>query len=94
MKPTITTYEDVTLVTLQNIPMDIGFISEVFAKIAELGVDVDMISLSPVQSSRTSVSFTISDNDLITTLSYTSKLEDGTVKSIVSSGNRKISIDD
>ena len=94
MKPTITTYEDVTLVTLQNIPMDIGFISEVFAKIAELGVDVDRISLSPVQSSRTSVSFTISDNDLITTLSYTSKLEDGTVKSIVSSGNRKISIDD
>ncbi len=94
MKPTITAYEDISLITLQNIPADIAFIADVFKNIAELGVDVDMISVSPVQSSKTSVSFTISDDDLITTLSYTSKLEDGTVKSIVSSGNRKISIDD
>ena len=61
MKPTISTYEDISLVTLQNVPADIGFIADVFAKIAGLGVDVDMISLSPVQSSLTSVSFTIND---------------------------------
>ena len=94
MKPTITAYEDISLITLQNIPADIAFIADVFKKIAELGVDVDMISVSPVQSSRTSVSFTINDDDLITTLSYTSKLDDGSVRSIVSSGNCKISIND
>ncbi len=94
MKPTIVVSDDITLVTLQNIPADIGFVSEVFEKIAEMGVDVDMISLSPVQSSMTSLSFTINDNDLMKILGYTSKLNDGTVKPIVSSGNCKISVND
>ncbi|MBQ8135764.1 MAG: hypothetical protein IJ192_15415 [Clostridia bacterium] len=94
MKPEITVYEDVTLITLQNIPADISFIAEVFDKIAGMGVDVDMISLSPVQGERTSLSFTIKDEDLVKILSYTSKLDDGSVKSIVSSGNCKISVND
>ena len=94
MKPTITVSDDITLITLQNIPADINFIAEVFEKTASMGVDVDMISLSHVQSSRTSLSFTIKDDDLVKILSYTSKLDDGSVKSIVSSGNCKISIND
>ncbi len=94
MKPEITVYEDVTLITLQNIPADISFIAEVFDKIAGMGVDVDMISLSPVQGERTALSFTIKDEDLVKILSYTSKLDDGSVKSIVSSGNCKISVND
>ena len=79
---------------MQNIPADISFVSEVFEKIAEMGVDVDMISLSPVQSSMTSLSFTINDDDLIKILGYTSKLNDGSIKPIVSSGNCKISVND
>lgn len=94
MKPIITVCDDITLITLQNIPADINFITEVFEKIAELGIDVDMISLSPVQSSLTSLSFTVKDDDLVKILSYTSKLNDGTIKPIVSSGNCKISIND
>lgn len=94
MKPEITVYEDVTLITLQNIPADISFIAVVFDKIAGMGVDVDMISLSPVQGERTALSFTIKDEDLVKILSYTSKLDDGSVKSIVSSGNCKISVND
>ena len=94
MKPEITVYEDVTLITLQNIPADISFIAEVFERIAGMGVDVDMISLSPAQSERTPLSFTIKDEDLVKILSYTSKLDDGSVKSIVSSGNNKISVND
>ena len=86
--------DDITLITLQNIPADMDFVSEVFEKIAEMGVDVDMISLSPVQSSMTSLSFTINDDDLIKILGYTSKLNDGSIKPIVSSGNCKISIND
>ena len=94
MKPTITVCDDITLITLQNIPADLCFISEVFDKIAKMDVDVDMISLSPVQSSKTSLSFTIMDDDLVKILSYTSKLDDGQIKPIVSSGNCKISIND
>ena len=94
MKPTINVSEDSTLVILQNIPADISFVAEVFAKIAEMDVDVDMISLSPAQSAQTSLSFTISDEDLSKLLNYTKKLNDGSIKVIVSSGNCKISIDD
>ncbi len=94
MKPTITVNEDITLVTLQNIPADMIFVTEVFEKIASMGVDVDMISLSPVQSSLTSLSFTIKDEELVKILSYTSKLNNGTIKPIVSSGNCKISVND
>ena len=94
MKPTITAYEDISLITLQNIPADIAFIADVFKKIAELGVDVDMISLTPPQSSLTSLSFTVSDDDLVKILSYTSTMKDDHIKPIVSSGNCKISVSD
>ena len=94
MNPTITTYENITLITLHNIPADISYIAEVFTKIAAMDIDVDMISISPSQSTTTSVSFTINDDDLIKTISFTSGLEDGDVKSVVSSANCKISIDD
>ena len=77
MRPAINVYEDITLVILQNIPAEISFVAQVFEKIAEMGVDVDMISLSPAQSSQTSLSFTIHDDDLVKILSYTSKLENG-----------------
>lgn len=94
MKPTINFSEDITLVILQNIPADISFVADVLNKIAAADVDVDMISLSPAQSSQTSLSFTINDEDLVKILSYTRKLNDNNIKVIVSSGNCKISIDD
>ena len=94
MKPTITVCDDITLITLQNIPADINFVTEVFEKIASMDIDVDMISLSPVQSSLTSLSFTVKDEELVKILGYTSTLNNGTIKPIVSSGNCKISIND
>ena len=94
MKPDIVVSDDITLITLQNIPADINFVSDVFENIAAMDIDVDMISLSPVQSSMTSLSFTINDDDLMKILGYTSKLNDGSIKPIVSSGNCKISVND
>lgn len=94
MKPTITVSDDITLIILQGIPADLRFITQVFEKIASMDIDVDMISLAPPQSSRTSLSFTVSDDDLVGILSYTSKLQEGSIKPIVSSGNCKISIND
>ena len=89
--PVIKTCEDVTLIKLMNVPSDMAFIGEVFGKIAELSVDVNMISLSE-NSNRSVLAFTVKDDDFIKTVEYTSKLKDGSVKSIVSSGNCIISI--
>ena len=65
MRPAINVYEDITLVILQNIPAEISFVAQVFEKIAEMGVDVDMISLSPAQSSQTSLSSCWPDRRLL-----------------------------
>ncbi|HHZ06122.1 MAG TPA: hypothetical protein GX401_04970 [Clostridiales bacterium] len=94
MKPQISVSDSITLVTLQNAPADMDFIATIFEKIAEKSVDVNMVSLSPVQGATTSVSFTINDDDLITILSYTSSLKSSKIKPIVSSGNSIISIFD
>lgn len=91
----ITTTSDITLITLQNCPSELAFIAKVFQRIAAFDVDVDMISLAPSQGAYTSVSFTISDNDLVKILSFTSELRDQTkISAIVSSGNSKISVYD
>lgn len=94
MKPEITMQDAVALITLQNIPADATFIHSVFEEIAKMNIDVDMISISPAQSTHTSLSFTVSDDDLFQVLGYVSKLKDIAVKPIVSSGNCKITISD
>lgn len=93
--PKITTEDDITLITLQSCPSELSFVADVFQKIGQLDVDVDMISLAPSQGSLTSISFTIADSDLDKILSFTSELHDTIkVKAIVSSGNCKISVYD
>lgn len=93
--PKITTTNDITLVVLQNCPPESSFIAEVFDKIADLGIIVDMITLAPSHGGCTTISFTISDNDLGRLLIFTSNLHDTyKIKTIVSSGNSKISVYD
>lgn len=94
MSAKIQVSSDVTLVTLRNAPADMDFIASVFEDIAALNIDIDMISLSPVQGSSMSVSFTINDDDLMPLLGYTSKLKSKNIKPIVSSGNSIISLTD
>ena len=94
MSTKITVAGDITLVTLHNTPSDMEFIAKVFEDIANLAIDVDMISLSPVQGTTTSVSFTIQDDNLMKLLGYTSKLKSRNIRPIVSSGNSIISIYD
>ncbi|MBQ9460899.1 MAG: hypothetical protein IJU51_03130 [Clostridia bacterium] len=94
MKPTITVSDDVTLIILQNIPANMSFVTEVFDSIASMDIDVDMISLTPPHSSMTSLSFTVSDDELVKILSYTKQLNQGSIKPIVSNGNCKITVSD
>lgn len=91
----ITMVDDITLVTIQNVPFDIDFLAKMFEDIGKLSIDVDMISLAPTQSSLTSVSFTIDDNKLTNLLNYISTLKNKyEVKPIINSGNCKISVFD
>ncbi|MCI1951308.1 MAG: hypothetical protein LKJ50_01010 [Clostridiales bacterium] len=91
----ISTISEITLVTLLNCPVDPDFIAKVFEKIADLGVNVDMISFSPNQGGSTAISFTIMDEDLGKILKFTSALrEKAQIKPIISSNNCKINIYD
>lgn len=95
LSPTITTTNDITLITLQKCPSELRFIAHIFQSIAALGVDVDMISLAPTQGAFTSVSFTIPDAHLDKILSFTSELRNqNQISAVVSSGNCKISVYD
>ena len=55
--------EDATLFSLSDSPADISFIAGIFEKIAEAGIDVDMISQFLPNSSHAGLSFTVSDDD-------------------------------
>ncbi|HIQ80246.1 MAG TPA: hypothetical protein IAD32_03050 [Candidatus Scatavimonas merdigallinarum] len=92
MNPVVNVSDEITLVSLHDIPANMQQIADIFEKIASMGIDVDMISLSPVQSASTSLSFTIRDADLIKLLEFTSGLQGGRVKPIVSSGNYIVSV--
>ena len=94
MNTNVTVDNDITLVILHNTPADMDFIAKVFEDIADLEIDIDMISIAPVQGSTTSLSFTIKDDDLMKLLGYTSKLKSKNIKPVVSSGNSIISIAD
>ena len=84
----ISVTEDVTLVSLQDSPADIGLISDLFTEISKNNIDVDMISHTP------NLSFTVSDEDIGKMLEITAKLRDiyPDMKLTLRSGNCKISV--
>ncbi len=91
----VTATNEITLVTLQNCPSDIAYLSKIFEQIAKLGINIDMISLAPAHGALTALSFTISDNDLGAILEFTATLrESSNIRAIVSSGNSKIAVYD
>ena len=57
----ISTVSNITLVTLQGSPATTGFMAEVFERIAELDINIDMISMPPNHGANAGLSFTISD---------------------------------
>lgn len=90
----ISVTEDVTLVSLQDSPADIGLISDIFTEISKNNIDVDMISQTPPHSHTPNLSFTVSDEDVGKMLEITAKLRDiyPDMKLTLRSGNCKISV--
>lgn len=91
----VSTVDNITLVTLQGFPANADSIAKIFDAISSYDINIDMISMAPTHGALTGLSFTISDNDLIDILSFTSSLKKETnVNVIVSSVNHKISVYD
>lgn len=89
------TETNITLVTLQNCPLDLAVSHCVFEKAAELNIDLDMIALSPALSTSSSLSFTLADQDLPKLLTFSKKLQEELhVQTGISPGNCKIVIAD
>lgn len=92
---TITTQNNVTLVTMEGFPANVSYLSEIFASIAAYHLNIDMISMAPTHGAVTALSFTISDDDLVDILSFTAELKKtAKMDVIVSSVNSKISVYD
>ena len=94
-KAIISTVTDISLVTLQGCPTDIDYLSEILNMVAQKNVNIDMISLSPSQGTNASISLTIADSDLGKVLPLIPVInKQPGVKTIISSGNCKISVYD
>ena len=91
----ISTVDNITLDTLVGFPAQVDSLSRIFDSIAKYEINIDMISMAPTHGAFTGLSFTISDNDLMDVLAFTTQLKKETnVNVIVSSVNHKISIYD
>lgn len=86
--------EDVTLITFENAPADINFISKIFRVISDAQINVDMISQTPPRGNVASVSFTVQDDDFsrLLQVANTFRQTDPGLKISVSNGNCKISV--
>ncbi len=85
---------DVTLISFNDFPADIQIFSNVFARIAQAGVDVDMISQCPLGGTHSGLSFTVQDEDFGKILPIVTNLrsENPNLRMSVSNGNCKISV--
>jgi aspartate kinase len=92
----ITVREDVTLISMHDSPADIDTVASVFQKIAEAGINVDMISQTPPNGHHSSLSFTVDGDDFGGILRVCAEMREKNpdLKISVSSGNCKISVYD
>lgn len=92
----ITVREDVTLISMHDSPADIGTVADVFQKIADAGINVDMISQTPPNGQHSSLSFTVDGDEFGGILRVCAEMREKNpdLKISVSSGNCKISVYD
>ncbi len=85
---------DITLISLHGTNADMSFIAKTFTMIADMGIDVDMISQSPQDGRFSGISFTVNDSDFIKIMKIAGEIResDPELKISVSSGNNQISI--
>lgn len=92
----ITLQDDVALITVCGTPINMETISEIFTEVAKAEIDVDMISEASTPNSSSSLSFTVSTDNLAKIITLNSKLRKANPerKLLVNNGNTKITIND
>lgn len=66
---------NVALVTLENLPNNIKLISDIFNTIAQLKINIDMISQAPPFRGAISISFSLPSDDVVNVLSALNKFK-------------------
>lgn len=83
--------ENVAVLSFEKAPADIHFLSELFTRVAEAGINVDMISQTAPKSAVNTLSFTVSSEHVPGVLAVLKKMNTG-IRPMVSSGNVKIAL--
>jgi len=86
--------DDVSVITIDNMPADIGAMAELFCNLSSADVNVDMISQSAAQSGCVAVSFTVSDSDFAKSMAVMGdiQLQYDKLNVRVNAGNIKLSV--
>lgn len=92
----LTITENITLVTLENIPINDKVIANIFTSLANADLNIDMISQTSPLKGNISISFTLKDDDLFTAI-QTLKIYKKDIPNLridVNSNNTKLSLYD
>lgn len=86
--------EGITIITFEEAPAHIGFVSELFLKVADAKINIDMISQTAPKGESNTISFTVQDNDLPALLEIINGMKDDkkALTPYVSTGNVKLSL--
>jgi len=84
--------ENVAIISFENAPSKIGFLSGLFDRLAQAGINVDMISQTAPKGRSNTISFTVADEDVAPVLSLVAGWKEEAVRPLVSAGNMKISL--
>ena len=86
--------QDVALVTLNKVPTSVDFVCKIFDRLDEEGINVDMISQSPLTGSYVSISFSTSSEEMVKVAALANEIsrEYPSVRPLISHNNVKISL--
>lgn len=86
--------ENVAIVSFEKAPAQIGFLSELFDRVAQAGINVDMISQTAPKGELNTIAFTVEDSRMgeILTIVRGMKANKQGVMPLISAGNVKISL--
>lgn len=84
--------EDVNLVTFEKAPAGSAFLSKLFTRVGDAGINVDMISQTTIMGDFVTLSFTVGSDSLGDVIKLTNSIREKhpTLKPIIKSGNAKI----
>ncbi len=90
----ITVREDVALVTFHEVPNDPKVLAWIFTELANMKVNLDMISQTAPKGRQIDVSFTLQANQLVEVLGLINRFQEEhpKLKPMVSNGNCKIQL--